>query len=123
MNYTLKTLEKGEGSATLIDAFKSLKPLLTDEKGSLFLALFAILVNSGANLLGPVIIAKVIDTYIVAKDFHGVLVYSGLLAVVYLFLVGAPRTVIRPNLPIEVFESLFCLSFCCVQFSLAKNHF
>jgi ATP-binding cassette subfamily B protein len=89
MNYTLKTLEKGEGSATLIDAFKSLKPLLTDEKGSLFLALFAILVNSGANLLGPVIIAKVIDTYIVAKDFHGVLVYSGLLAVVYLFGLGA----------------------------------
>ncbi len=89
MNYKLRTFEKAERSMAMKDALVSLKPLLSDEKSSLLFALVAIIINSGANLLGPVIIAKVIDTYIATKNFHGVLVYSGLLAVVYLFGLGA----------------------------------
>ena len=85
MNYKLKTFQKGERGASLTDAFASLRPLLSDEKKSLFLALCAIIVNSTANLLGPVIIAHVVDVYIATKNFHGVLMYSGLLAVVYIF--------------------------------------
>jgi ATP-binding cassette subfamily B protein len=83
MNYTLKTFQKGERAQSIGDAIKSLRPLLSDEKKALFLALIAIIINSSANLLGPVIIAYVVDTYIAVKNFHGVLMYAALLIVVY----------------------------------------
>jgi ATP-binding cassette, subfamily B, bacterial len=85
INYKLKTFQKGERGGTLQEAYVSLKPLLSDEKRSLTLALIAIIINSSANLLGPFIIARAIDVYITTKDFHGVVVLSGILAIIYIF--------------------------------------
>ena len=85
MNYKLKKFEKGERETKFRVAFRSLQPLLHDEKGPLFRALIAIIVNSGVNLLAPFIIARTIDTYIAHKDFHGVLMLAGMLSFVYVF--------------------------------------
>ena len=84
MNYKLKTFEKGERSKTIGGAVVSLKPLLSDEKKPLVISFVAVIINTAANLLSPFLIAYIIDTYIARKDFHGVLAYSGILAVVYL---------------------------------------
>ena len=84
MNYTLKKFEKGERKTTFVSAWKSLKPLLVDEKRVLLLALCAIIANSVANLVAPFIIARAVDTYMVAKNFSGVLMLAGMLGVVYL---------------------------------------
>jgi ATP-binding cassette subfamily B protein len=84
INYRLKTFEKGEQNVAFKDALKGLKPLLSDEKISIFLALMAILINSSANLIGPVVIAHTIDTYIATKNFYGVLSLSGILAIIYI---------------------------------------
>lgn len=84
-NYQLKTFEKGDKTTTIGGAVKSLGPLLRDEVRPLVISLVAVIINAGANLLSPFIIAYIIDKYISTKDFHGVLVYSGILAVIYLF--------------------------------------
>lgn len=64
-------------------AVKKLQPLVVTEKRQLALAAVAIVVNSSLNLIGPLIVGKVIDTYIVTKDMRGVLIYSGLLTGLY----------------------------------------
>lgn len=69
---------------TLGDAFRALKPLLADEKIQLVLALLTIAVTSAANLMGPVLIARTIDTYISHKDLHGLLINSGILLVIFI---------------------------------------
>lgn len=85
MNYKLKKFEKGEREMKFGVVVKSLKPLLGDEKKSLFFALIAITINSAVNLLTPFIIARTIDTYIVSKNFHGVVMSSLFLAFIYIF--------------------------------------
>ena len=85
MNYKLKKFEKGEREMKFRVAFQSIKPLLGGEKRALFFALIAIIINSTVNLAAPFIIAKTIDTYIAGKNFHGVVLLSGILAVLYVF--------------------------------------
>lgn len=83
MNYTLnQTAEKKK--MTFWAALKKLAPLLADEKKIILLAFFAIIVTSVANLIGPVIISHTIDTYVMTKNFHGVLVFSGILLAIFL---------------------------------------
>ncbi len=89
MNYKLRTKDEQGKKLTFGDAFRSLKPLLRDETRQLSIAFFAIALTSVANLLAPMIIARTIDTYIVAKNFHGVLVNAGILLVVYVVAVVA----------------------------------
>ncbi len=48
------------------------------------LALCAILANSGLNLLGPFIVGRTIDKYVVTKQYHGVLINCGFLLAMYL---------------------------------------
>lgn len=62
--------------------FASLRKLfafMEDERKLIFLAFGAMLINAVLNLLGPVIIGHTIDTYVVTKQYHGVLVFSGIL--------------------------------------------
>ncbi len=92
MNYKLseKTDEKDKQQSVLRTALSRLVPLMAQEGKSVAIATGAIFVTSIATLLSPIIIAHTIDTYIVNKDFVGVLRFSGLLTLVYLFgLVGS----------------------------------
>jgi ATP-binding cassette subfamily B protein len=57
---------------------------LADEKRSLVVALLTILIHSALTLIGPFLIGHTIDTYIQTKQYHGVLVFTGILLGMYL---------------------------------------
>jgi ATP-binding cassette subfamily B protein len=85
MNYNLNIdqNQKEQKKSTLV-ALKKLLMLISEEKRTLIIASIAILVNAILNLLGPVLIGHTIDKYIVTKQYHGVLVFSGILLCMYL---------------------------------------
>jgi ATP-binding cassette, subfamily B, bacterial len=84
MNYNLNELQKAQdGKNNTFVVLKKLISLIAEEKKRLMLAFAAIMVNSGLNLLGPLVIGYTIDNYVETKQFHGVLVYSGILLVIY----------------------------------------
>lgn len=83
MKYKLNTSSQSSSTGVFKTAMTRLVPLMIEEKGSAISALFAIIVTSLATLLAPVIIGHTIDTYIVRKDFHGVLLFSALLLGLY----------------------------------------
>ena len=86
MNYSLtKTdIEKEKKKGVLTTAWKRLVPLMAEEATPVIIAFIAILMTSATTLVVPIIIAHIIDVYVVAKNFHGILIYSGLLAGIFL---------------------------------------
>ncbi len=84
MKYNLNDIAATQQKTSTLRALKKLLQLITEERKNLLLALAAILTNSGLNLLGPFIIGYTIDTYLVHKQFHGVLVWAGILLGMYL---------------------------------------
>ncbi|MEI8230219.1 MAG: ABC transporter ATP-binding protein [Candidatus Peregrinibacteria bacterium] len=84
MNYALTTKGNPTKPASAFSALRKLWPLLREEKTHLFLALFAIVLNSGLNLVAPLLVGHTIDTYIQAGQFQGVLVFAAILTVLYL---------------------------------------
>jgi len=84
MNYNLNELKSGQEKQSTYQALKRLLKLISGEHKNLWLALIAILINSGLLLLGPLLVGHTIDTYIRTKQFHGVLVFGGILLVMYL---------------------------------------
>ena len=96
MDYTLTTTKGEEKKKTLGSAWESLAPLLASQKKNITIALVSVVISSAANLLTPVLIARVIDTAIAQKDFTLVMQYAGFLLVVYLIgLVAAYIQTIR----------------------------
>jgi len=90
MNYKLKTTSDVEDVQQPIwTAFVKIAKLLGFEKKNIIISLIAILVNSGMTLLGPLVVGYTIDRYIENKDFHGVLVFAGILLVIYLIALAA----------------------------------
>ncbi len=84
MNYNLNEIsDTGEKKSNLA-ALKKLLQLIKSEHKVLLLALAAILVNSGLLLLGPLIVGHTIDNYVRTKQYHGVLLFSGILLGMYL---------------------------------------
>ncbi|MEK7672840.1 MAG: ABC transporter ATP-binding protein [Patescibacteria group bacterium] len=83
MNYTLDIKKEHGRKTSYVDAAKKLWPLLCEEKGNLIMASVAIFLNSALNLVAPMVVAHVIDTYIPTKDYHGVFVFSGILLTMY----------------------------------------
>lgn len=84
MNYNLNDISEKQEKVSSLKALRKLLQLITEERRNLLLAVTAILVNSGINLSGPFIVGHVIDTYVVHKDFDGVLVWAGILLTMYL---------------------------------------
>lgn len=84
MNYNLNSLPAAEEKSSTWSGLKNLLKLVSGEKKKLILALGAILLNSSLNLLGPLLIGHTIDKYIQTKQYHGVLVFSGILLAMYL---------------------------------------
>ncbi len=95
MNYSLtKTdFEKEKEKGVLFTAWKRLVPLMVEEKRAVTIAIVAILVSSAVTLVVPIIIARIIDVYIVSKNFQGVMTFSEILLVV--FLVGLVSTYLQ----------------------------
>jgi ATP-binding cassette subfamily B protein len=83
MNYDLNKFSGQQEKTSTLAALKRLLALITHERKNLWLALVAILINSGVNLLGPLLIGHAIDKYVIPGNYHGVLVYSGILLAMY----------------------------------------
>ncbi len=83
MNYNLQKSDTDLSSIPVWRGLKNFVPLLAGEKWKLVVSLFAIFVNSGLNLVAPILIGYTIDTYIVSLDFNGVLLFSGILLAIY----------------------------------------
>ena len=83
MNYNLNQLNEKQEKQSTFNALKRLLKLIANERKNLWLALIAILVNSGLLLLGPLLIGHTIDAYIRTKQFHGVLVFGAILLGIY----------------------------------------
>lgn len=84
MNYNLNDVTAQQQKVSTLGALQKLLRLITEERSNMMLALVAILANSGLNLLAPFIIGHVIDTYVVHKNFHGVMVWAGILLGMYM---------------------------------------
>lgn len=84
MNYNLNQLSTEEKKTSTYTGLKSLLQLIAHERKNLLSALMAILLNSTLNLLGPYLIGHTIDVYVQNKQYHGVLVFSGILLAMYL---------------------------------------
>jgi ATP-binding cassette subfamily B protein len=85
MNYDLnqasaKNGRKKSGFASL----RKLVALIHEEHKNLRLAFVAIFINAGFNLLGPYLIGYTIDNFIQTKQYHGVLIFAGILLVLYI---------------------------------------
>ncbi len=85
MNYNLDSLnsseEKKQGT---LAGLRKLLLLIAEERPVLYRAAIAILINSGLNLLGPLLIGHAIDTYIQHHLFMGLIKTGALLFVMYL---------------------------------------
>ncbi|HTN06633.1 ABC transporter ATP-binding protein [Agriterribacter sp.] len=84
MNYNLNAVSEQQQKTSAYAALKGLLRLIAHEKSNLALAIIAIVLNAALNLLGPFLIGYAIDHYIAQKQYHGLLVFSGILLVIYL---------------------------------------
>lgn len=82
MNYALNAADNQKKVSVWV-ALRGLWPFLVQERGVLVLAAFATLANSLINLTAPLLIAHVVDTYIVALQFSGVLKFGFILLGLY----------------------------------------
>lgn len=96
MNYNLNAIPDKEVKTSTYSSLKSLLGLIAHEKKNLLIAFGAILLNSTLNLLGPLIVGYTIDKYVQTKEYHGVLVFSGILLAMYI--VGLFTSYFQTNL-------------------------
>jgi ATP-binding cassette subfamily B protein len=83
MNYDLNKFSAQQEKTSTLAALKKLLELIRHERKILWFALVAILINSGVNLLGPLMIGRAIDKYVMHGNYHGVLVYGAILLAMY----------------------------------------
>jgi len=84
MNYNLnKPSDKTEQKVSTIASLRKLIMIIGGERHNLIIAFAAIFLNAGLSLLGPYLVGYTIDTYIQTKQFHGVLLFSGILLMLY----------------------------------------
>src|SRR6266481_2394484 len=84
MNYNLNKPDSRENSS-IWQAAKKLWPLIAEEKKIMIVAFIAVIANSVLNLTAPRLIARAVDTFIAGHDYHGVLLYAGIILGIYLF--------------------------------------
>jgi ATP-binding cassette, subfamily B, bacterial len=85
MNYDLnKASENRAGRLPFFASLKKLIGIISAERRMLSIAFVAILLNAGLSLLGPYLVGHTIDTYVMTKNYHGVLVFSGILISMYI---------------------------------------
>jgi ATP-binding cassette, subfamily B, bacterial len=89
MNYNLNADDNTSLKKPGFRSLKSLVAYMVTEKKNLLVAFFYMAVTALLNLAGPVIIGLTVDNYIQTGQFRGVLIYSGILLVMYIIAFGA----------------------------------
>jgi ATP-binding cassette subfamily B protein len=85
MSYNLNDIkEAGEQKKSTLVSLKTLISHVVEEKKVLLIAFIAMTIAAVLSLLGPVIIGYTIDNYIETKQFHGVMIFSGILLAMYI---------------------------------------
>jgi ATP-binding cassette subfamily B protein len=85
MNYNLnQASEKAEGKLPVLRSLRKLITIISGERRNLTIAFAAIFINAGLSLIGPYMVGYTIDTYVQVKNYHGVLVFSAILLIMYI---------------------------------------
>jgi len=85
MNYDLNRAQgKGESKLSFFASMRKMVNIISGEHRKLNIAFTAIFLNAGLSLMGPYLVGYTIDTYVQAKNYQGVLVYSGILLAMYI---------------------------------------
>jgi len=85
MNYNLN-LKKGlptNENVSTATTIRRLMALVGQERKNLYIAMVFILINSGLNLIGPYLMGHAVDTFVVTKQYDGVIKYSIILFCVF----------------------------------------
>lgn len=80
MNYNLNT----EHTGSTKDAFKKMLVFMRSEKRNLWFAFAVMLINSGLSMLTPYLIGYTIDNFIETKIYRGLLIFCGILLILYI---------------------------------------
>jgi ATP-binding cassette subfamily B protein len=85
MNYNLniQTEEPAKKKSNLATV-KSLVAHMVEEKKILLAASLAMIVSAALTLISPILIGYTVDHYVQTRQYHGILVFSGILLVVYI---------------------------------------
>lgn len=83
MNYSLLNSATAKKN-TVRESLRAFMPLLSKEKGVIAIAIVSILVSSFINLVGPMIVGYVIDDFIRAGEYSGVVWWSAVLTGLYI---------------------------------------
>lgn len=85
MNYNLnRPSDKAEQKISNLASLKKLIILIGEERRNIIIAFAAIFLNAGLSLLGPYLVGYTIDNYIQTRQFHGVIVFAGILTALYI---------------------------------------
>jgi len=88
MNYDLNNLAASQKSNTAV-ALRKLMRWLGEERRVLIYAFLVMLVTSGINLTGPLLIGRAVDRYVAHGDYNGVLTTCGILLAMYIVSFGS----------------------------------
>ncbi|WP_303917985.1 ABC transporter ATP-binding protein [Draconibacterium sediminis] len=84
MNYNLnRTPDKNEKKLPFLKSLKKLVAIISGERRNLIIAFAAIAINAALSLAGAYIIGYTVDNYVQTKDYHGILLFSGILLTMY----------------------------------------
>ncbi|WP_319503251.1 ABC transporter ATP-binding protein [uncultured Draconibacterium sp.] len=84
MNYNLnRTPDKKEKKLPFLKSLKKLVAIISGERRNLIIAFAAIAVNAALSLAGAYIIGYTVDNYVQTKDYHGILLFAGILLTMY----------------------------------------
>ncbi|PKM89338.1 multidrug ABC transporter [Candidatus Falkowbacteria bacterium HGW-Falkowbacteria-2] len=84
MKYDLDLTEDDSKKGHYFQSAKKMWPLVSVEKKVIIIALLATIVHSTLSLAAPRLVAHTIDTYIALGNFGGVLLFAGIILVIYL---------------------------------------
>ena len=85
MSYDLNRAQgNGESRLSFFASMRKMVSIISGEGRKLNIAFVAIFLNAGLSLTGPYLVGYTIDTYVQAKNYQGVLVYSGILLAMYI---------------------------------------
>ncbi|MDX8339087.1 ABC transporter ATP-binding protein [Draconibacterium sp. IB214405] len=84
MNYNLdKKSQQTEKKLPFLASLKKLVAIISGERRNLIVAFGAISLNAALTLAGTYVIGYTIDNYVQNKDYHGVLLFAGILLLMY----------------------------------------
>ena len=85
MNYNLnRPSDKAAKKLPFLVSLRKLITIISGERRNLIVAFGAIFLNAGLSLMGPYMVGYTIDNYVQAKDYHGVLLFAGILLGMYM---------------------------------------